>query len=327
MLINAQFGTRPNKVGDSTLHFMKTEKRNRWHAWLSARLKARATGRWLYLGLFATGALVASQIVADAPAAVAAGAPTPYVYHQGFDTCESLTTGDLLAWWQSTPNWTVGLYLGGEDGAAVGCTGLGSGVWNYALNLGYGVEGFWYGAQMPTSCGGATGRPAYISLNDSTATTEGENEAKAAASAAASYGLPASAPIYADLEGFANNSGCLAAAQSFVNGWSYEMNNLTAYAGDLYGSSCSSYLGNMTAHSNVPRAIAPDDSGVDVTGVYGLQCLADNLWDHNQRVHQTENQLYHVFNGVGLYVDEDCADGPLISSVGPPTATSCGAPY
>lgn len=286
---------------------------------------ASANARLVSLTIFATIALAVSQIAGFVPKADAAGAPTVYVYHQGFDTCEGLTTGDLSAWWSSTPNWMVGLYLGGEDGAAVGCTGLGSGIWNYALNLGYGVEPFWYGAQMPTSCGGVGGRPAYISLN-SNATNEGESEARSAVSAAQSYGLPAGAPIYFDLEGFVNNSGCLAAAQLFVNGWVYEI-NLSGYKGDLYGSSCSSYLANMAAHTNVPAAIAPDDGGVDVTGVYGLQCLPDGSWDHNQRVHQTENEVFHVFNGVGLYVDEDCADGTLISSVGPPTATACGAPY
>jgi glycoside hydrolase-like protein len=292
-----------------------------------ARLLIGTAARWIYLSIFATTALVASQVLGNASSALAAGAPETYAYHQGFDTCEGLTTGDLSAWYEDTPNWTVGLYLGGEDGAAVGCSAPGTTVWNYALSRGYGVEAFWYGAQMPTSCGGSSGRPAYISLNDNSATAEGESEASAAAAQASRYGLPESAPIYADLEGFVNNSGCLAAAQSFVNGWEYEMNVLTAYAGDLYGSSCSSYLSDMAAHSNVPQAIAPDDGGVDVTGVYGLQCLSNSMWDHNQRVHQTENEVYHVFNGVGLYVDEDCADGPVISSVGPPTTTSCGAPY
>jgi hypothetical protein len=264
-------------------------------------------------------------MAAYAPAAVAAGAPVSDQYHQGFDTCASLTDADLSAWYVDTPNWTVGLYLGGADGAAVGCTSHGTGPWNDAISLGYGVEAFWYGAEMPTSCGGESGLPDYISLNSS-ATTEGENQASAAASAAASYGLPSGAPIYADLEGFDDNSGCLTAAELYVNGWAYEMGK-TAYNGDLYGSSCSSYLTDMSAHSNVPGAIAPDDGGVDTTGVYGLQCLPDNQWDHAQRVHQTANEIYHTFNGVGLYVDEDCADGPLIADATPPVASACGAPY
>lgn len=196
---------------------MRTGNASRWRARLPVRLIAGATSRWLYPVIFATGALIASQMVASAPTALAVGAPTSYQYHQGFDTCEALSDGDLSAWWSSTPNWTVGLYLGGADGAAVGCTAHGSGPWNYAIGLGYGVEAFWYGAEMPTSCGGEGGLPDYISLNDNSATAEGEAQASAAASAAASYGLPTSAPIYADLEGFVNNSGCLAAAQRIVS--------------------------------------------------------------------------------------------------------------
>jgi Domain of unknown function (DUF1906) len=300
---------------------------SRARAWRPTQLLISAAARWIYLSIFATAALVASQVVGNAPTALAAGAPQTYVYHQGFDTCQGMTAGILSAWWTNTPNWTVGLYLGGEDGAAVGCGAPSTSVWNDAVSTGYGVEAFWYGAQMPTSCGGAGGRPAYISLNANTATTEGENEASSAAAQAAKYGLPLGAPIYFDLEGFANNSGCLTAAESFVNGWSYEINDHTSYTGDLYGSSCSSYLTDMSAHSNVPGAIAPDDPGFDVTGVYGLQCLPNNKWDHDQRAHQTKNEIRATFNGVQMYVDEDCVDGPVIAKADPAAATACGSPY
>lgn len=300
---------------------------SRPRAWSPTQLLISAAARWIYLSIFATAALVASQVVGNTPAALAAGTPEAYVYHQGFDTCQGMTTAILSAWWTNTPNRTVGLYLGGEDGAAVGCGAPSTSVWNDAVSTGYGVEAFWYGAQMPTSCGGEGGRPAYISLDASTATTEGESEASKAAAQAAKYGLPFGAPIYFDLEGFANNSGCLTAAENFVNGWSYEINDHTSYVGDLYGSSCSSYLTDMAAHSNVPGAIAPDDGGVDVTGVYGLQCLPNNMWDHDQRAHQTENEVNHTFNGVNMYVDEDCVDGTVIAKAEPAAATKCGSPY
>jgi hypothetical protein len=64
-----------------------------------------------------------------------------------------------------------------------------------------------------------------------------------------------------------------------------------------------------------------------VTGVYGLQCLPNNKWDHDQRAHQTENEVNHTFNGVNMYVDEDCVDGPVIANADPAAATSCGSPY
>jgi hypothetical protein len=281
----------------------------------------------MYLSVFATVALVSALVVGNPTSALADGSPQTYVYHQGFDTCQALTSGDLSAWWTNTPNYTVGLYLGGEDGAAVGCGVTPTSTWNDAVNTGYGVEAFWYGAQMPTSCGGAGGRPAYISTNPNTATSEGESEASQAASRAATDGLPFGAPIYLDLEGFANNSGCLTAAEGFVNGWAFEVNNHTSYVGDLYGSSCSSYLTDMSLHSNIPGNIAPDDPGVDVTGVYGLQCLPNNKWDHDQRAHQDENETSHTFGGVFLNIDEDCVDGDVIGLADPAAAGACGAPY
>jgi hypothetical protein len=294
-----------------------------------AQLLISAAARWMYLSVFATAALVASLVVGNPTSALADGSPQTYVYHQGFDTCWTMTDGDLSAWWTNTPNYTVGLYLGGEDGAAsgIGCTTPTNSVWNYAVNTGYGVEAFWYGAQMPPSCGGAGDRPAYISLNANTATSEGESEATKAAAQAASFGLPFAAPIYFDLEGFADNSGCLTAAESFVNGWSYEINDHTSYTGDLYGSSCSSYLTDMSLHSNIPGAIAPSDPGVDVTGVYGLQCLPDNKWDHNQRAHQDEVNVTHTWGKVTFPVDEDCVDGPVIATADAVAASACGEPY
>jgi hypothetical protein len=244
--------------------------------------------------------------------------PATYVYAEGYDTCVNLSNAQLSAFYSpNTPNYFVGLYLGGSDGAAsgIGCTGHGAAQWNYADSLGYAIEPFWYGSQMPTSCGGMSGRPNYISLNTSSATTQGEDEASDATAAASStYGLAAGSPIYADLEGFTNNSGCLAAAQAFVNGWSYEMKVVKGtYSPGLYGSSCSSYLSNMSGLSYVPAEIAPDDSGVDTTGVYGLDCLPDTKWDHNQRIHQSLNSVVRSFNGQTINsIDEDCADGPLV---------------
>ena len=182
---------------------------------------------------------------------------------------------------------------------------------------------------MPVSCGGSSGRPAYISLNVTTATTQGENEAAAAATKALSYGLPSGSTIYFDLEAFTNHSGsgCLAAAQNFVNGWAYQTYYHTAFYAGLYGSSCASFLSDMASHSSVPSAIAPSDNNHSPTGVYGLSCLPDGMWSLHQRIHQTTHTVHKQFNGDWLYVDEDCADGPVIRDTAGQSAIACTALY
>jgi len=83
----------------------------------------------------------------------------------------------------------------------------------------------------------------------------------------------------------------VAAAESFVQGWDNYLDSVTQFVPGLYGSSCASYLSNMT-NAPVPAAIAPADPGVDYTGVYGLQCLSDGLWNQNRRIHQDTGEVW-----------------------------------
>jgi hypothetical protein len=262
-------------------------------------------------------------------ASVAASSEVVDAYTMGYDTCLGLSSSTLSAWEypnNGSPNLMIGLYLGGEDGAHVGCDDPIS-TFTTAIADGYGVENFWYGAQEPTGRGGMSGLPAYITLgNSSTETQQGENEAISAYNQANSAGFPSGGIVYLDLEGFQNNSGCLSAAEYYVNGFDYEMSQLGKYHWGLYGSSCSSYLSSMSGIVFVPNAIAPDDPGVDVKGVYGLQCLSDGLWNQNQRIHQDENEWHATFGGISLTIDEDCADGPLIANRSW-TFSSCLNPY
>ena len=276
-------------------------------------------------------ALLAGSIVYVPPyTSSSASSAVVDAYAMGFDTCSSLSASTLRAWVypnNGSPNLMIGLYLGGEDGAAVGCDDPIS-TFTTAINDGYGVESFWYGAQQPTSCGGTSGRPAYIAQgNSTTETQQGENEAASAYNQAAAAGFPQNGIIYLDLEGFVNNAGCLAAAQYYVNGFDYELYALGGrYHWGLYGSTCSSYLSSFAGITFVPMAIAPDDPGQSVKGVYGLVCLPDSYWNANQRVHQDENVWHATFGGIRLTIDEDCADGPLIGNRSW-TFSSCLNPY
>ena len=69
-----------------------------------------------------------------------------------------------------------------------------------------------------------------------------------------------------------------------------------------------------TAHSNVPEAIYPADYGYSDYATTPLQCIPNNAWDHNQRVHQwsgdTALRIRSGDSAPGWTIDEDCLDGP-----------------
>ncbi|HEX5465963.1 MAG TPA: glycoside hydrolase domain-containing protein [Candidatus Limnocylindrales bacterium] len=238
-----------------------------------------------------------------------------YVLAEGFDTCANVSAATLSAWWNGTPWYVYGTYLGGSGGAYVGCVPMSQATINSAIGQGWALEPFWYGRQMPSSCIRET-YPSTISLNTTTAYSQGKSEADSANTAAASFGYGTFDIIYYDLEATGDSSACIAAAKAFVNGWEYELAYFTAYWGGLYGSSCSSNLSSFASIANVPRAIAPRDVNHDPTGVYGLSCLSDSLWDNEQRIHQLAAMVPLMYGGHSLVVDEDCAYGPVDTNSG-----------
>lgn len=266
--------------------------------------------------------------MAVAPVAVSATHPAPayayavstYANADGYDTCEGESSTLLNQWWSSTPWYHIGLYLGGDTGQNKGCYD-GPGLIDTALNIGYGVVPFWYGPQLPSSCGGNS--PYSISLNTSTAYTQGRQQADAAASAAHSANLPTNGLIYMDLEGYLTNSGCEAAANQYVTGWTYEMRFNTAFAPGVYGSTCSSHVADWSKLVDVPDDVSTADYN-DVASAYNLLCLSNSLWSHNQRIAQFSQSDSASYGGSPTeYFDEECADGSLITPGATTYSGSC----
>jgi len=110
--------------------------------------------------------LVSTPGVLHTPVARAA---TDY-YAEGFDTCtDPLTNAKLLAWWNNTPIWTVAS-IWWRRRRYRGLHGSHPTTWGYALSLGYGIEPFWYGAQMNPSQGCGEVIPDYPLMSASTPT-------------------------------------------------------------------------------------------------------------------------------------------------------------
>jgi hypothetical protein len=274
--------------------------------------------------LVAAVALLGVFLVPQTPhAASAAYYAEVYQTTNGFDTCDAKSQTMLSDWWNGTPWWEIGMYLGGSVGRSLGCYD-GAAAVDAALNTGYGVVPYWYGPQLGSPC---NMRPfsSYISLNTATAYSQGVSEANSANSAARAAGLPLGTPIFYDMESYNGYSECRAAASAFINGWDYQLNKNTAFWGSAYGSSCASYPSDWASIPNVPFSISPSDAqgtGLDNGSVYGYPCLSDRAWAYHQRVGQF-SQDSHCYNNYFLYIDENCADAQLPTKYGGGVASSC----
>jgi hypothetical protein len=254
-----------------------------------------------------------SQVAASDTEAHAQGpyAFQTFVQAEGFDTCANPDPTALEDWWSGTPWWVYGFYLGGANGSYTGCVTSASYA-QYAISIGYAVMPIWYGYQMPTSCGNAY-FPVQISLNTSTAFSEGVVAANNAAAAAEADGFSAYNVIYYDLEGDGWDTGsatCVDAAEAFVDGWDYQLDVNTPFAGALYGSTCSSDLNAYAGIQYVPTNVWASDTNGNPE-IFNLLCLSNGYWVDNQRIHQYSAEDYLSYNGYPMYVDEDCVDGTV----------------
>jgi hypothetical protein len=275
-------------------------------------------GRWQVasISLVLLAGLI-MPVVAAGPAS--ATLPGPVVDQgEGFDTSALPPTSDMGEWWPTTPYDAIGVYLGGDNygGSSPDHSWL-SNPDVMGSNSEWAVWLIWVGPQSAcVNQGGLT----EFSNNSSTATAQGEAQANAAVAAADDDGF-GDAYIYYDMEAYdTSNSTCVTAAQSFVNGWEYEIHTVDGDHGGVYGSSCASDIDAYTAHSNVPEAIYPADWGYSDYATTPIQCIPDNNWDHNQRIHQWSGNTSLRFlsgdSGPGWTIDEDCLDGPAQGSVG-----------
>ncbi len=95
--------------------------------------------------------------------------------HRGFDRCGAMSTADLDAFWNGTPLWTVGIYIGGETAQDGGCF-LPDGAWVTTVRTrGWGIVFIWDGLQAP-----CTSKTYRMSSNTTTAYDQGVDAANRA---------------------------------------------------------------------------------------------------------------------------------------------------
>lgn len=228
---------------------------------------------------------------------------------EGFDSCVLPTTSQMATWWQYSPYWWYGVYIGGSDNCGGG-TPTASWV-GTVTSQGWALSPIWVGPQDPCWTGGST-----FSSDASTAFSQGEQQASLARAALQNEGFnPNQAnndTIEYDMEGFNNKySYCIPAEQAFIKGWDQGLGSSPGQVFGVYGSTCSSYLEDLTGSPAPDYIFGADQDGNPSTT--DMACVPSGDWYNQQRLKQYEGSHDETYptGGVSLYIDSDNANGPL----------------
>lgn len=265
------------------------------------------------------GSLLAALAVVGAPAlvpATSAHAAGQYISQEkGFDACVLPSTSAMQTWWTNSPYYNYYLYIGGSEKANCGGATLSSSWISTVVSQGWDLVFIWVGPQMPSSCSSRSFSDT-ISLNTSTAYTQGENEAAAAYNKLVNLSVNVTnAPVVYDLEGYNGGSSCRAAAKSFMKGWADQMALAPAQKSGTYGSACSSYIDDFASDGNPPDFVWPAawDGNPSTSSV---SCVSSSHWVNNQRHKQYQGGHNETYGGVTINIDTDCANGPVYGNGG-----------
>lgn len=246
-----------------------------------------------------------------APSATVAGLPSTQVFvGQGFDSCTPPTLSEMQDWWSNSPYGVWNLYIGGSNrGCKIANQAITASFVSQLYQQGWRFIPAWVGLQAPCS-----ELDVYTMSSDpTTAYNQGVAEADAASDTVADLGF-ANTILYFDLEYFpADDAACLAAAQSFISGWTARLHSNGDQAA-VYGSACGSGLDNYYGIPNVPDAIWPafwelppryDGSA----SVWGIPCIPDSHWSSHQRIRQYAGDHDETWGGTTINIDSDVLDG------------------
>jgi photosystem II stability/assembly factor-like uncharacterized protein len=232
----------------------------------------------------------------------------------GFDACTLPSISKMQTWWNESPYWIYGLYLGGISYPAPPSCSLADAAWVSAVRQqGWTFIPTWVGPQA--SCSAFKNK---MNSDPVAAYQQGRSEAEAAVAAAARVGLINASHgtvIYYDLENFGGASDeCRQTASSFINGWTERLHELGQRAGG-YGSGCSSYVRDWATISNVPDDIWAaswyTDNYDPAASVFGVLCLDNKLWANHQRIRQYAGGHNETWGGQTHNIDSNIADGEV----------------
>ncbi|HTP00414.1 MAG TPA: glycoside hydrolase domain-containing protein [Anaerolineales bacterium] len=229
---------------------------------------------------------------------------------QAFDTCVPPTLSAMQEWLNSSPYGVWNIYVGGSNR---GCKDANQAAINASFVSQLHQQGWlfiptWVGLQA--SC--STLNVYTMSSDPAKAYSQGVAEANSASETVADLGFSHTV-IYFDLEYFSSGDAvCLAAAQSFMSGWTAQLHARGNQAG-VYGSACGSGLDYYYGIANVPDAIWPAAwirSGYDGSmSVSGIPCIPDAHWGNHQRIWQYAGDHDELWGTTYINIDSDVLDG------------------
>jgi hypothetical protein len=222
---------------------------------------------------------------------------------KGFDTCSAPTVAQMQTWWNNTPYYDIGIYIGGAM-RACSQPNLTSAWARSVHEQGWSFYLTWVGPQAP-----CTSFRVRFSSDPTTARQQGRDEADRAVSAARNLGFTGKNMYFYDMESYdTTNSACRRAVNAFVGGWVGRIHNQYGEKAGVYGSSCGSAVSDWADLQNVPDTVwvAAWNNDPDV---WGLPCLSDSLWIGDQRLHQYRGSHAETWGGITLTIDNDCAKG------------------
>ncbi len=262
-----------------------------------------------------------------------ADADTQAYIGQGFDKCEIAALAQMQTWWNSSPYSAVNLYIGGASRACSN-SALGASFLSQLNAQGWRFIPTWVGLQAACN----TFYSHRMSYDVTTAYNQGVAEADSAIATAQSLGLTeadgSGTIVYFDLEAYdTSNSNCRAAANSFISGWTYQMQLKGNLAG-VYGASCASAPSDWWSIANVPDALWIANwygnpgtvSYTRTASVWNAACLSNSLWPNHQRLRQYAGDHNETWGGLTLNIDSNVLDGPLTVPNGSANSSAPSAP-
>jgi hypothetical protein len=254
------------------------------------------------------GATVSLQ-VSSLPSASARG--SYQLLGEGLDSCAAPSLSQMAAFWNNSPWYYWGIYIGGDER---GCsqpnltsswiTTVMTGSYN-GVQMAWKLLPIWAGPQDP--CQPGFGH--YISYDTSTAHGQGETQGADAYSAWVNgLGQSSDTPIVYDMQytGGTITSKCLAAMKAFINGWVYQLHLYPPQKAGLYTSSKYGDLNDFASISHPPDFIygANYSSGKSTSDMPGV---SSTNWAHQQRHKQYRGGHYET-GYPSVKVDSDCAN-------------------
>ncbi len=277
--------------------------------------------------------------------------------HVGFDTCDAPSESYEQTWWNDSPYFDTGIYVGNSNAPSnMGCpnqTYLDAPWITNVTNQGWGLLPLWVGPQAPCTCVKGTWPSCtkfwsvYINT-DGTAQTQGQNEADTATIQGTTpgvmedYGLNPGTPIYYDIENYTPSTTCNGAAigsyvNAFLDGWVSEIHK-NGYIAGVYGNPAPASSWYSGGSGYVAVSPTPDDVWIakqDSRATIWSLGFTDSAWINNQRIHQyrpPHNETWPSGSAYTINIDTDIEDANATGGdgqkyytfVGPNTFTCLG---